>query len=210
VTTRSSQRRLVAALDGFARHRKAGVRAKRHIVPLVEFAAAELRSRGVRSSTIRYEALAGHFYQRKVDLLVEVNGEVALTLLVLTQSGSVRKNLNNRRRDVVGDAVNMRAAHPNAVVALLYVLRADEEATRKGTSGASPVDELVAFLIDLQTGDSPLGRPLLDAAALLAADSEPGGRIRIEPTHPDVDVLGAFFDKLVATIRGLEEDVRAN
>lgn len=192
----SSRRRLFAALDGFVRHRQGGARSKRHVVPLVEFAAAELRSRGVRSGSIRFEARAGRFYERQVDLVVDCDGEVRLTLVVVTQSGSVRKNLNNRRRDIVGDALNLRAGNPNALVALIYLLRADEEAKRKGGAGTSPIEELAAFLRELQATAAPLGRPLLDAAALLAADREASGRIRIERVPADVDVLGGFFDKL--------------
>src|SRR5687767_8426798 len=125
----SSKRRLVAALDGFVRRRQAGARSKRHVVPIIEFAAAELRSRTVRNASIRFEVLAGRFYERQVDLIVEAEGKVLLTLVVVTQSGSVRKNLNNRRRDIVGDAVNLRAANPGALVAVIYMLRADAEAT---------------------------------------------------------------------------------
>jgi len=39
--------------------------------------------------------------------------------------------------------------------------------------------------------------PLLDAAALIAADREPGGRVRIEPVAAEVDPLGDFFKRLV-------------
>ena len=207
-----SRRRLIAALDGFVRHRQRGAKSKRHIVPLVEFAAAELRSRGVRGTSIVYEAAAGRFYQRQVDLVVKANNQISLTLVVISQSGSVRKNLNNRRREIVGDAVNLRAANPDALVALIYLLRADEEATNKGKSGASPFDELVAFLRDLQTANSPLGQPLLDAAALLAIDREESGRIRIEPMPPEVDILQGFFDHLachlvIALLSGLADQL---
>jgi hypothetical protein len=176
------------------------VRSQRHIVPLVEFAAAELRARGVRSSSIRYEAVAGHFYGRQVDLVVETDDHISLTLVVITQSGSVRKNLNNRRRDIIGDAINLRAGNPNVAIGLIYLLRANEEATRKGTSRTSPVEELAVFLRDVQTVSAPLGQPLFDAAALLAAESEPGGRIRIEPIPPEVDILQGFFDRLVRAL----------
>ena len=195
-----SKRRLVAALDGFVRHRSEGARSKRHIVPLVEFAAAELRARGVRTAAIRYEAATGRFYQRQVDLVVESNEKISLSLVVITQSGSVRKNLNNRRRDIVGDAVNLRMSNPGSQVGLIYLLRADEEAKRKGTYGTSPIDEVAAFLTDVQTAETPMGRPLLDAAALLAADRERDGRIRIETVPPAVDVLGEFFDRLAAPL----------
>ncbi len=195
-----SKHRLVAALDSFVRHRSAGARSKRHIVPLVEFAAAELRARGVRNTAIRYEAATGRFYQRQVDLVVETDGEISLSLVVITQSGSVRKNLNNRRRDIVGDAVNLRVANPGSQIGLIYLLRADDEATKKGTCGTSPIDELAAFLSDVQTAETPMGRPLLDAAALLAADRERDGRIRIEAMPRDVDVLSGFFDRLAAPL----------
>src|SRR5262245_18864948 len=120
----ASKRRLVAALDGFVRTRQDGARSKRHIVPLLEFAAAELRSRAVRAAAIQFEVTLGRFYERQVDLVVKVDTQVLLTLIVLTQSGSVRKNLNNRRRDIVGDAVNLRAANPDSLVAVIYMLRA--------------------------------------------------------------------------------------
>ena len=195
-----SEHRLVAALDSFVRHRSTGVRSKRHIIPLVEFAAAELRARGIRTAAIRYEAATGRFYQRQVDLVVETDGEISISLVVITQSGSVRKNLNNRRRDIVGDAVNLRVANPGSQVGLIYLLRADKEAKKRGTCGTSPIDELAAFLTELQTAETPMGRPLLDAAALLAADREPNGKIRIEVMPPAVDVLGGFFDKLAAPL----------
>ncbi len=196
----SSERRLVAALDSFVRHRRAGARTKRHVVPLVEFAAAELRSRGVRTGAIRFEVQVGRFYQRQVDLIVEENDRITLTLVVITQSGSVRKNLNNRRRDIVGDALNLRAANPESQIGFIYLLRADEEALKKGTSGTSPVEELAEFLAGLQTSDTPLGRPLLDAAALLAADCDTDGKIRIETMPERVNVLSGFFDQLARPI----------
>lgn len=192
-----SRRRLVSALDSFVRYRQKGVRSKRHVVPLAQFAAAELIGRGVESSSIRKEAPAGHFYIRQVDLVVEQNGRPALLLFVITQSGSVRKNLNNRRREIVGDALNLRLAHPNARVALVYLLCADEEATQPGTAGTSPLEELAAFLRDLQQPFEPFDRPLLDGAALLAADRDRNGRIRVESVPEGVDVLGHFFDRLV-------------
>jgi hypothetical protein len=157
----SNRRRLVAALDGYVRQRQGGARSKRHIVPILEFAAAELRSRGVRDSEIRFEVGAGRFYERKVDLVVKSDDRVLLTLIVVTQSGSVRKNLNNRRRDIVGDAVNLRAANPDALVAAIYMLRADAEATSPGVSGTSPIQEMAAFLLDIQQPSAPLGKPLL-------------------------------------------------
>ena len=193
----SSRERLLAALDGFVRERRSGVRSKRHIVPLVEFAAAELRSRGVSDSSIRYEIPTGYFYKRKVDLVVESEGERSLNLVVLSQSGSVRKNLNNRRRDIVGDALNLRATNPTAKFGLIYLLRRDEEATKEGRAGNTPIDEMASFLANLQTDRGPLAHPLLDAAALLVADQEESGRIRIEAVPESVDVLRGFFDKLV-------------
>lgn len=197
----SSKRRLVAALDGFVRHRRQGVRSKRHLQPLVQFARAELCARGVKDSSISYEVGLGQYYQRQVDLVVSSNGSVIATLVLITQSGSVRKNLNNRRRDIVGDALNLRAAHPDAAVGVIYLLTADEEATRKGAHGTSPVDELAGFLTALQQSTPALGQPLLDAAALIAASRDPGGRIHVEPVPDKVDVLGTFFDQLVRPLR---------
>lgn len=193
----SSQRRLVAALDGFVQHRRKGVRSKRHLQPLVQFARAELRARGVKDSSISYEIALGQYYQRQVDLVVSSGGSVVATIMLITQSGSVRKNLNNRRRDIVGDALNLRAANRGATTGVIYLLTADEEATRKGANGTSPVDELATFLTALQRPTPALGRPLLDAAALIAASRDEGGRIHVEPVPDEVDVLGAFFDRLV-------------
>ena len=76
-------------------------------------------------------------------------------------SGSVRNNLKNRYRDIVGDAVNLRVAYPDAKFAVLFLLQADEEATQKGTGGTSAIEELAEFLFEMQTVNTPLGRPLL-------------------------------------------------
>lgn len=197
-----SKRRLVAALDRFVHRRREGVRSKKHLMPLMEFASAELRARGVRDSCITRETTLGRFYRRKVDLVVQVEGNVSAALLLITQSGSVRKNLNNRRRDIVGDAINLRAANPDAAIAVMYLLTADEEATRRGGTGTSPVDELAHFLTDLQHPAPPFGGPLLDAAALIAANQDSEGRICMEVVPSEVDVLGSFFDRIVALIPG--------
>jgi len=191
-----SRRRLVSALDSFASYREKGVRSKRHIGPLVKFAASELVERGIPIKWIKEKVRAGYFYSSLVDLVVESSGRVKILILVVTQSGSVRKNLNNRRRDIVGEAINLRLAHPDARLGVIYFLRADREALRRGAAGTNPVQEMAAFLRDLQEWSSPFQRALLDGAALLAANRDKNGRIKIEQVIPEVDVLGQFFDKL--------------
>ena len=183
-------------LDRFVEERAGGARSKQHVKPLVDFSVAELVSRGIRESEISFGSEHGQFYQRSVNLTVERSGEVLVTLNIITQSGSVRKNLTNRKREIIGDAINLRTANPGSRVGLIYLLRADEEAVKKNSAGTSPLDELAIFLNEAQTLTKPLGRPLLDAAALIVADQQPSGRIRIEEVPPEVDVLQGFFDKL--------------
>jgi hypothetical protein len=197
----SSQRRLISALEVFARHRQEGSHSKRHVAPIINFAAAELVHRGIPRTHLREEVPTGCFYTRQIDLIVGSKDQPEVLLFIITQSGSVRKNLNNRRRDIVGDALNLRLAHPEAGVGLIYLLTADTEATRRGTAGTSPVEELTEFLCELQRPHTGLGRPLLDGAALIAAECEPKGRIRIEPVVPEVDILGTFFNRLVQAAR---------
>jgi hypothetical protein len=191
-----SRNRLISALDTFAQRRRKGSLSKKHVVPLVEFAAAEFRGRGVDAGEIKREKVCGRYYKRKVDLVVETRRGVEILVFIITQSGSVRKNLNNRRRDIIGDSVNLRAAHPNAKLGLIYLLRSDREATRRSKAGTSPIDELALFFQDLLAAGSQRAA-LLDAAALLAADCDAGGRIRIEKVPDDVDVLGNFFGRLL-------------
>lgn len=193
----SNQRRLISALEVFARHRQEGSHSKRHVAPIINFAAAEFRDRGIPRTHLLEEVPTGCFYTRQVDLMVGRKEQPEVLIFIITQSGSVRKNLNNRRRDIVGDALNLRLAHPEAGVGIIYLLTADAEATRRGLAGTSPVEELTGFLCELRRPHTGLGRPLLDGAALIAAECEPNGRIRIEPVVPEVDILGTFFDRLV-------------
>jgi hypothetical protein len=192
-----SRGRLISALDSFAQRRRKGARSKKHVVPLIEFAAAELRGRGIDGSSIKREKGCGRYYKSRVDLVVETNAGIQILIFVITQSGSVRKNLNNRRREIVGDCVNLRAEYPTARIGLIYLLRSDKEATARGkTTGRSPTDELAAFFQDLLS-DQNTPHSLLDAAALVVADRDTAGRIRIERVPSQVDVLDGFFGRLV-------------
>lgn len=189
-----SRGRLISALDSFTQRRLQGALSKKHVVPLVEFAAAEFRSRGVDAADIKREKSCGRYYKRKVDLVVETAFGIKILLFVITQSGSVRKNLNNRRRDIIGDCTNLRAAYPHAKLGLIYLLRSDREATTKGKSGTTPIEELALFFRDLLTKKD---LPLLDGAALLAADRGTDGRVRIEEVPDEVNVLRGFFGRLM-------------
>lgn len=194
----SSRRRLIAALDGFVRRRTIGVRTKGHLQPLLDYLAAELRQRLPPGATIAFEIPVAGLFSRQVDCVVRVAAEVKLTIIVLTQTGSVRKNLNNRRRDILGDAVNLRAANPVAASGLIYLLTADEEARRKSSAGTNPIDELAEFLAAMQQRESQAGTSHYDAAALIPVRQDGEGRIVIETVPKAVDILGDFFDTLLA------------
>jgi hypothetical protein len=196
----SSRRRLIAALDGFVRRRTTGVRTKGHLQPLLDFLAAELRQRLPPAAEIDFEVTVTGLFPRQVDCVVRVASEVRLTIIVLTQTGSVRKNLNNRRRDILGDAVNLRAANPGAASGVLYLLTSDDEARRKSANGTSPIDELGFFLTNMQRSASPTEKIHYDAAALIPVRQDKDGRIVIEPVPQEVDILGSFFETLVAKV----------
>jgi hypothetical protein len=196
----SSRRRLIAALDGFVRRRTTGVRTKGHLQPLLAFLAAELRQRLSPAAQIEFEVPVTGLFSRQVDCVVRVASEVRLTIIVLTQTGSIRKNLNNRRRDILGDAVNLRAANPDAASGVLYLLTSDDEARRKSANGTSPIDELGFFLTSMQRCASQTDRSHYDAAALIPVRQDKDGRIVIEPVPQEVDILNAFFETLVAKV----------
>jgi len=192
------RRRLVSSLEDYVRHREAGSSSKRHVRPVINFARAELIQQGVPADHIRLEeVVVDHYFPRRVDIAIKCGAEIDLLLLVVTQSGSIRKNLNNRKREIVGDAVNLRLAQPKARIGLIYLIRADKEATRRGHAGTSPIDELVVFLSNLQLARVGERWPLLDAAALIAADREADGTVRIERVPAEVDPLGEFFRRIV-------------
>ena len=193
----ASRRRLIAAVDGFVRCRSNGVRGKDHLKPLLAFVAAELKQRLSPAADIRFEVPLTGLYTRRVDCVVRVASEVRITIIVLTQTGSVRKNLNNRRRDILGDSVNLRVATPTATSGLIYLLTADEEARRKSPGGTSPIDELADFLAKMQTETSRAGAVLYDAAALIPVRQDGDGRIVIEVVPTEVDILGRFFETLI-------------
>ena len=193
----SSRRRLIAALDGFVRRRTVGVRTKGHLQPLLAFVAAELRQRLPPAADIGFEVPVTGLFSRQVDCVVRIASEFKLTIIVLTQTGSVRKNLNNRRRDILGDAVNLRAANPVAASGFIYLLTADQEARRKSSGGTSPIDELAGFLTAMQRRDSQAGISHCDAAAVIPVRQDGDGRIVIETVPKGVDILGDFFETLV-------------
>lgn len=190
-------RRLISALDAFVRYRDAGGKSKKHVTPIVDFASAELRARGTLSERIKTEVLLGKFFDRKVDLVVTNKKGLEVALLVMTQSGSFRNNLNNRRRDIVGDTMNLRAACPDARIGLIYLLRANEEAMARGKNGRNPIEEISIFLNGMQSSGLGDRGSVLDAAAVVAAEREQTGVIRIEEVLKDVEIGGRFFDRLL-------------
>jgi hypothetical protein len=193
----SSMHRLIAAIDGFVRNRRDGVRTKKHLQPLNELITAELLHRGVRADNIYHEVSMGAFFNRPVDCVVRNGDDVALMILLVTQTGSVRKNLTNRRRDILGDAVNLRAAYPQASTGVIYLLTADSEALHKGPGGASAIDDLIAFLSQMRQPTSQSPRPLLDSAALIAAQQDHTGRVTIYPVPNSLNILSSFFESLL-------------
>jgi hypothetical protein len=192
----TSADRLFAALAAFVRHRKGGTQAKKHVTPLVQFAAAELVALGVPTHAIKRNVHVRGLYSSAVKLRAELPNTCCLLSLV-TQSGSIRKNLTNRWRDILGDAVNLRYAEPTARLGLVYVMRADDEAMRRGTSAQSPLEELIDFMKHAQQAFATTGRPLIDACALIATDQERDGLIRIVEVGPSLDIREGFFERLI-------------
>jgi hypothetical protein len=189
--------RLYSALASFVRQRSSGTQSKRHITPLVQFLAAELVSRGFPAAAINRNVRVGTYYSTTVKLLAK--GErVTTVIVVVTQSGAIRKNLTNRCRELVGDAVNLRAADANARIGVVYVLRADEEARRPGADGRTAIEELASFMESVQQPSSLLEKPLFDACALIAADQGRDGRVHIAPVGRMVDIQGGFFERVIA------------
>ena len=191
--------RLYAAVDAFVTAReKTGSQSREHITPLLGFLRAELVAAGVPRSLLREATYTGAYFRSKVDLSVEWPDRPSVFISVITQSGSVRNNLTNRRREILGDALNLRTAHPAARLGVLYLIRADEEALRKRDGGTSAIDELQTYFLSLLHAGEYLPLPVLDAAALIAANRTASRRIEIETVDRRLDVLDGFLPQLLS------------
>jgi hypothetical protein len=166
------------------------------VVPLVQLVAAELVSRGVPSDLIERNVHFFGLYSTAVKIRAQTDNQTYL-LSLITQSGSIRNNLTNRCRDIVGDAVNLRFAAPEARHGLIYVIRSDEEAMRLNPAGQSAVDDLAKFMREIQRPFALLGRPLIDACALVAANQESGAQIRVLDLGRDLNIRDGFFERLL-------------
>ena len=105
--------------------------------------------------------------------------------------------MNNRRRDLIGDAVNLRSAARTAKIGLIYLIQSTPEATKRTASGNSFIDSMTELLERLQEPFPLFDRPLFDAAALVAANRDVNSQIHIEPVNPNVSIAHGFFDRLV-------------
>jgi hypothetical protein len=96
----------------------------------------------------------------------------------------------------------LRYAEPLARLAFVYVIRADDEACRAGISGHSPIGELATFMRQAQEARGPMGKAFVDACALIAADQDQAGIVRLIDVGSELDIRAGFFERFLGNNLG--------